>query len=81
MKFPLYTHAALNVDVPRHGLRRGDVVTLVDFLEARNELPNAYVCEVFNAVGETIAVITVQEPDLVALTEHEILHTRPLVAA
>lgn len=81
MKFSLYSHAALNVDVPMHGLRRGDVVTLVDFLEARDELPNAYVCEVFNAVGETIAVITVQEPDLMALTAHEILHTRLRVAA
>lgn len=81
MKFPLYSYAALNKDLPDVLLERGDVVTLVDFLQGRADLPNAYVCEVFNAIGESIAVITVPEPDLVALTENEILHTRSLAAA
>ena len=81
MKFELYSQVALNVDISKQGLQKGDVVTLVEFLEADNILPNAYVCEVFNAVGDTIAVVTVKEGQLVELSKNEILRTRPLQAA
>ena len=30
MKYELYTRMALSVDLPEHGLRRGDVATLVE---------------------------------------------------
>jgi hypothetical protein len=81
MKFELYSQAALNIDVPKYGLQKGDVVTLVEFLEGDDTLPNAYMCEVFNAVGDTIAVITVEEGQLIQLSKNEILHIRSLQAA
>lgn len=78
MKLPLYDRVALRVDVPDKGLKKGDVVTTVEFLQARRDLPNAYVVEAFNAVGETIAVLTVPESDLEALTGNDILMRRSL---
>ena len=44
MKQALYKGAVLTCDVPEHGLKRGDIVKLVDHHV------------VFNAVGDTIAV-------------------------
>lgn len=81
MKFELYTQAALSTSIPKYGLREGDVVTLVEFLEGDENLPDAYICEVFNAVGDTIAVCTVKENQLHALSKSEILHVRALEAA
>ena len=37
-----------------------------------------YSAEVFNALGDTLAVITVPESALEALREDEVLHARPL---
>ncbi|WP_428666877.1 DUF4926 domain-containing protein [Runella sp.] len=81
MKFELYSQAALTIDIPKYGLQKGDVVTLVEFLEGDENLPNAYMCEVFNAIGDTIAVCTVKEDQLAQLSKNEILHIRSLEAA
>ena len=81
MTLPLYEQVALRIDVPGKGLKKGDVVTTVEFLEARRDLPNAYTVEVFNAVGDTIAVLTVAESELEMLTAHDVLSKRTLQAA
>ncbi|WP_420148039.1 DUF4926 domain-containing protein [Spirosoma sp.] len=81
MQLPLYERVALRVDVPEQDLKKGDIVTTVEFFEARRNLPNAYVVEVFNAIGETIAVFTVKEDDLEALTGHDVLSKRTLETA
>lgn len=81
MKFELYSSATLKIDVPDYGLKKGDIVTLVEFLQGDNLLPNAYVCEVFNAIGDTIAIYTVAEDELAPLSKNEILHTRLLETA
>ena len=80
MELPLYKRVALRVDIPEKGLEKGDVVTTVEFLKARRDLPNAYCVESFNAVGETIAVFTVAEDDLELLTEHDVLSKRTIRA-
>lgn len=67
MKYQLFDRVALKVDVPDMRLKVNDIVTVVEFLGARHDLPNAYVVEVFNAVGETITVSTIAERDLEAL--------------
>ncbi len=55
MKFALYTDAALTCDLPEHRLRRGDIVKLVDHHTAPDGA-EGYSIEVFNAVGDAIAV-------------------------
>ena len=79
MKFELYKDAVLTRDVPEFRLKRGDIVKLVDHHVARDG-SEGYSIEVFNAVGETIAVTAVPETALAMLRENEILCTRVLAA-
>src|SRR5438128_3893285 len=75
--FELYTDVALTRDMPELGLRRGDVVKLVDHHVAPDG-EEGYSIEVFNAVGETIAVTAVPVSALEALRDDEVLSVRPL---
>lgn len=53
-----YTDVALRCDVPEHRLRRGDIVKLVD-RHVASDGTEGYSIEVFNALGDTIAVTSV----------------------
>lgn len=77
MKFKLFEQVALARDIPEENLRRGDVATIVDSHPA-NGGEIGYSIEVFNAIGDTIAVTAVAESFLEQLTANEILHVRPL---
>ena len=77
MKFELYTDVALTCDLPEHRLRRGDIVKVVDHHVATDGT-EGYSIEVFNAVGDTIAVTTVPVSALEALREDEVLNARTL---
>ena len=77
MKFDLYTDVALKCDVPEHRLRRGDIVKLVDHHMAPDGTER-YSIEVFNALGETIAVTSVPASALEALRQDEVLCARTL---
>ena len=77
MKYELYTDAALTCDLPEHRLRRGDIVKLVDHHVAPDGT-EGYSIEVFNAVGDTIAVTAVPASALEALREDEVLCARTL---
>ena len=79
MKFELYKDAVLTCDVPEHRLKRGDIVKLVDHHVARDG-SEGYSIEVFNAVGETIAVTAIPETALETLLEDEVLCARVLAA-
>ena len=77
MKQALYTDAVLMCDVPEHRLKRGDIVKLVDHHVAPDGT-DGYSIEVFNAVGDTIAVIAVAATALEPLREDEILCARSM---
>ena len=72
MRFELYTDAALARDIPEHRLRRGDVVKIVDHHRSPNG-EDGYSIEVFNALGDTIAVTAVPESALESLNKDEVL--------
>jgi hypothetical protein len=78
MKYALYTRMALSVDLPEHGLRRGDVATLVEHHPGRPGQEDGYSAELFNALGDTIAVITVAESVLEPLREDEVCCVRTI---
>ena len=80
MPFDLYTDAALARDVPEYGLCRGDVVKVVDHHPSPNG-ETGYSIEVFNALGDTIAVTAVPESALESLHKNEVLSVRQLSAA
>jgi len=77
--FELYTDAALARDFPEHRLRRGDLVKVVDY-HSSPKGENGYSIEVFNAIGETIAVTAVPESALEPLHKDEVLSVRALAA-
>jgi hypothetical protein len=64
-------------DLPEHGLKKGDVATLVDYVPHPGEGEDGYVLEVFNAIGESIAVIAVPMSAVNALRADEVLSVRP----
>jgi hypothetical protein len=77
MRLDLFKRVALKIDIPDQGLRKGDVATIVEHLPAKNG-EDGYALEVFNAVGETIAVLTVPESAIEPLTADKIPSVRPL---
>lgn len=77
MKFNLYTDVVLKCDVPEHRLCRGDIVKLVDHHVAPDGT-EGYSIEVFNALGDTIAVTSVSVSSLEALRQDEVLCARTL---
>lgn len=81
MAYELFTRVALREDFPKHRLRKGDVATIVDRHEPGEGQPTGYSLEVFNALGETIAVLVVSELQIELLTENEVLNVRELEAA
>jgi hypothetical protein len=80
MKYELYSRVALAEDLPERRLRRGDVATVVDHHPGRPDQEPGYSLEVFNAVGETVDVVTVRESQIEPLTADELLTVRPLAA-
>ena len=80
MTFDLYREVALAYDLPTEGLRRGDVATVVEHLPAAAG-EDGYILEVFNAVGETVKVITVPASALEPLTADKVWSVRPLTTA
>jgi hypothetical protein len=77
MAFELFSRVALRKDFPKYQLHRGDVATVVDHhpVEAGED---GYSLEVFNALGETIAVLVVAESQIEPLMRNEVLHIRVL---
>jgi hypothetical protein len=80
MKYELYSRVALAEDLPEHCLRRGDVATIVEHHLGRPGQEPGYSLEVFNAVGDTVDVVTVRESQIEPLTANELLAVRPLAA-
>jgi hypothetical protein len=81
MKFPLYSRVALTVDLPAEGIRRGDVATIVEYHSAPAAgIEPGYSVEVFNAIGETLAVLTLPESHLESLRRDKVLSVRNLTS-
>ncbi len=76
MPLELYQEVALTRDVPEHELKAGDIATLVDFVSHPASGEDGCVLEVFNAVGESVAVVAVPISAVAALQADEILTVR-----
>ena len=78
MTIELYTEIALNRDIVEHRLQQGDIATLVDFVPHLQEGEQGCVLEIFNDVGESIAVVTVPISAIKPLAANEVLTIRSL---
>jgi len=79
MTYELFEEIVLNKDIPEKNLKKGDVATIVEYYPA-SESEAGYSLEVFNALGDTIAVITVPESAIHSFNENEVLSVRLLAA-
>lgn len=77
MKFELYKEVVLQKNIPESRLKKGDVATIVEYHPMESS-EDGYSLEVFNAVGETIAVVTVSESDIEMLKDSEVLSVRSM---
>ncbi|MCA0457836.1 MAG: DUF4926 domain-containing protein [Chloroflexi bacterium] len=71
----LYTRVALVRDVPEANLKRGDTAMYIDHAPIKDGETGA-VLEVFNAVGESISVVTVPLSAIEVLRADHILTVR-----
>lgn len=65
------------IDLPAYGLCERDVVTLLDELQAPDG-SRGYAVEVFNAIGDTIGVYTIDATALRPLSRDEVFCVRRL---
>ncbi len=81
MKLPLHERVALAQDLEKHGLRKGDVGVLVDYVPHPEGDEEGCLLEVFNALGESIAVVAVRLSDIEPVRADEVLAVRQLAKA
>ena len=79
MKYELFEEVVLLKDIPEKKLKQGDVATIIEHHPVTDD-EDGYSLEIFNALGDTIAVITVPESAIALLTENEIFSVRSLAA-
>jgi len=77
MTYQLFEDVVLAKDISEKGLQKGDVATVVDYHPLVNA-EDGYSLEIFNALGDTLTVITVAESAIAPLTANEVFSVRPL---
>lgn len=80
MNLELYQRVVLTVDQPQYNLKKGDIATLVDVIPHPTGRENGYILEVFNAKGESIAVISLPQPQVEPIPDNALLSVRLLAA-
>ena len=78
MAYNLFEDVALTKDIPEKGLKKGDVAIVVEHHPVPGK-EDGYSLEIFNALGETISVITVPESTIEPVTKYKIFNVRELV--
>ena len=81
MQASTFERVALKQNVDGHWLQAGDVAYLVDYVPHPSGGERGCVLEVFNAVGESIATVTVPESSVEPLEADEVLSVRRLKAS
>ena len=79
MKYKLFKEVVLLKDIPEKKLKKGDVATIVEHHPSDNS-EDGYSLEIFNALGDTFAVITVSESEIETLKKSEVFSVRSLKA-
>jgi hypothetical protein len=81
VKPPLYERVALTRDLEAHGVRKRDVGVVVDYVPHPQGGEEGALLEVFNALGESIAVVAVPVSAIEPMRADEVLAVRPLAKA
>ncbi|MFQ4138838.1 DUF4926 domain-containing protein [Nodosilinea sp. PGN35] len=73
---PLYSRISLNRDFPDYNLKQGDIATFVDTVPDPDGIEEGYILEIFNALGDSIDVVTVPKSAISPLRFDKILSVR-----
>jgi hypothetical protein len=80
-EIPLYSRVSLKRDFPEYHLLQGDIATFIDTVPAPDDDEEGYILEVFNALGESVDVVTVPKSATAPLRPDEILTVRSRLEA
>ncbi len=80
MTYKLFEEVVLAKDIPKRGLKKGDVATIVEHHPV-SDGEDGYLLELFNALGDTIPLITLPESAIDPLNKNEIFSVRSLAVA
>ena len=78
MRIELYKEVALTKDIPAENLKKGDVATLVEIVTHPSGGEDGAVLELFNALGESIAVTVVPLSAIASLRADQMPAVRPI---
>ena len=75
----LYQRVLVNRDLPDANLRAGDLAWLIDYVSHPDSGEDGCVLEVYNALGESIAVVTVPASSVEPLRADHVPTVRTLL--
>ena len=81
MKLELYQQVMVTRDIAAANLKQGDVATLIDYVPHPHGSEEGAVLELFNALGESIDVVTVPVSAIAALRADQMPAVRSRQAA
>ena len=75
----MYKEVALTKDIPSENLRKGHVATLIDRVPHPSGGEEGAVLELFNAVGQSVAVVVVPWSAVAPLQPNQMPAVRPML--
>ena len=81
MRLELYQTIALNRDLLEVNLHQGDIALLIDYVPHPADGEEGAILEIFNAIGESINIVTVPISSISALQSNDTLSIRRLMTA
>ena len=80
MTYKLFDEVTLSKDIPDKRLKEGEVATIVEHHPVSTG-EDGYSLEIFNSLGDSIAILTVPESAIESLTSDEIFNVRSYAIA
>lgn len=80
MQPDLYSEVVVNRDIPEADVKRGDLALFVERLHHPAGGEDGAVLEIFNALGDSLRIVTVPLAAIERLQEDQVPAVRPLVA-
>ena len=77
----LYEEVAIACNIPEENLKQGDVAVVVEYVPHPTGEEEGAILEIFNAIGESVAVVTVPISAIKSLRANQVLMVRERTSA
>lgn len=77
MTYKLFEDVVLAKNIRKKGLKKGDLATIVEHHSLAGD-EDGYSLEIFNALGDTVAVVTVGKSAIAPLMANDVFSVRQL---